>query len=168
LGVKDASVSGKGGVFMKTRFAVGGIALALCGMAPAASAAPPEDACAFVTSAQVGTAAGAAFDAGTYVTPTFKKTCTWKASKPVSGGSNTITLLIMTQAGFDGGKKFGAAGKLTPAGLGDDSYFLETGPQVGLAVKKGGVFLKVEVYGGGPDKEKAIEKAVAQQVLAKL
>ncbi len=153
---------------MKMGFVVGGIALAFCTMAPAAGAAPPEDACALVTNAQVSTAAGAAFDAGTYVTPDFKKTCTWKASKPVTGGSNTITLLIMTQAGFDGGKKLAAAGKLTPAGVGDDSYFLDLGGQVGLAVKKGGVFLKVAVYGGGPDKEKAIEKAVAQQVLPKL
>lgn len=153
---------------MKTSFVVSGIALALCATAPIANAAPPEDACALVTNVQVGAAAGAAFDAGTYVTPTFKKTCTFKASKPAAGGSNTITVFIMTQAGFDGGKKFGAAGKLTPAGLGDDSYFLETGPQVGLAVKKGGVFLKIAVYGGGPDKEKAIEKAVAQQVLAKI
>ena len=153
---------------MKTGFAVGGIVLAACTAMSPASAAPPEDACALITNAQVTAAAGASFDVGTYVTPAFKKTCTFRASKPVTGGSNTVTLFIMTQTGFDGGKKLAAAGKITPAGVGDDSYFLETGPQVGLAVKKGSVFLKVEVYGGGPDKEKAIEKAVALQVVPKL
>jgi len=37
---------------------------------PSACAAPPDDACALVTQAQVSTAVGVSADAGTHVTPT--------------------------------------------------------------------------------------------------
>jgi len=159
---------------MRSRSAFGSLALfgLLAAFGPSAFADPPQDACALLSSAQVSSAVGVAIGAGTYVTPTFKKTCTWQASSPTPGGANTITLNISSQIGFDAGKRAAIAGagtaKVTPAGVGDDSYFLEIGTQAGLMVKKGAVFLKFEVYGGGLAKEEAIEKALAQQVLPKL
>ena len=45
-------------------------------------AAEADDACVFLTTAQVSAAVGVAVSDGTYVTPTFKKTCTWTAHDP--------------------------------------------------------------------------------------
>lgn len=138
-----------------------------------ATAAPPAtaasaDACSLLTPAQVGTALGASVGAGTYVTPTFKKTCTWT----VTGGHEYVTLMLEDVNSFDSGKvPLAASIIVTPAsGVGDDAYYLAVGPNVGLIVKKGNVSFKVAVYASDTtlDKKKALEKALAQQVVSGL
>ncbi len=132
--------------------------------ATAAAMATTDDACALVTPAQVSAAAGVTVGAGEYVTPTFKKTCTWHAKDII------VTLNLQDGAAFEKGKelaKYGA--KMTPAaGLGDGAYYMVMGTQVALMVKKGNTAFKVAVYAKLPlEKLEAMEKAVAQQAVGK-
>jgi hypothetical protein len=145
----------------------------ICGGAapPAAVAVPPGDACALLTSAQVGAALGVPVAAGTYVTPTFKKTCTWNAS---TAGGGYVTLMLQEVGGFESGKQLGQMGSTNMSvtslgGVGDDAYYLAVRDQVGLIVKKGNVAFKVAVYAHIPiESKQAKEKTLAQQVASGL
>ena len=55
----------------------------LAATVPAAFAQSSSDACSLLTQAQVSAAVAAQVGAGTYVTPTFKATCTWTAPGPL-------------------------------------------------------------------------------------
>jgi len=133
------------------------------------SAAAADDACAILTSAQVSTAVGVAVSDGTYVTPTFKKTCTWTVSDSASG-IRFVTLNLQSADQFAGGKGGVNSVAMTPVGgLGDDAYYLGSGSTEGLFVKKGQRAFKLAVYSTQPlEKKRAMENALAQQVLAKL
>jgi len=134
-----------------------------------------SDACAVLTAAQVGAAVGTAVHDGQYVTPTFKRTCTWTTDGKTD--VKFVTLLLQTDTAYDGGKQMaammagasGGKGKLESAGVGDDSYYFVAGTQVGLMVKKGTMSFKVAVYATLPvAKKEAMELALAKEVLAKL
>jgi hypothetical protein len=136
-----------------------------------ASAGPAEDACALLTPAQVGAALGASVGTGSYVTPTFKKTCTWKSTTSDGG---FVTLMLQDVGGFERGKQLGQTPSNTLSvtsirGVGDDAYYLAVGDQVGLIVKKGNVAFKVAVYAHEPvESKEAKEKTLAHQVVAGL
>ena len=123
-----------------TRFGLGLLAfqLAFDTTGSSASAATADDACALLTAAQVGAALGAAVGQGTYVTPTFHKTCTWTAT---TSGGGTVTLYLQSLAGYEGGKKLaslGTSATATPVGgIGDEAYYFNTNKLTSLAVKKG-------------------------------
>lgn len=142
--------------------------LVLCLAAPSATALPPDDACALLTPAQVGAAAGSTPGPGTYVTPDFKRTCTWT----LPNNAGLVTLFIMAPGAFESGRTLAAGGAvITPlSGVGDDAYYLAVGPAIGLGVKKGSVTFKVTLYGAGfpMEKKQAVEKALAQQVVPQL
>ncbi len=134
--------------------------------APSA-AAQPDDACALLTPAQVTAAIGVTVGAGTYITPEFKKTCTWK----LADGTPIVTLLIQAASGFEGGKIWGAKAPITPvSGVGEDAYYLAVGTAVGLIVKKSGISYKVTLYGRqySMEHKQAIEKTLALQVASRL
>ncbi|MGH9624774.1 MAG: hypothetical protein ACRD4G_10600 [Bryobacteraceae bacterium] len=132
------------------------------------------DACTMLTAAQVGAAVGVPVAAGTHVTPTFVKTCTWNASG--SSDVKTVTLYLQTVAAYDGGKQMAtqmaAAVKeasVKSAAVGDDAYYFVEGELVGLLVKKGSVSFKVAVYATLPvDKKEAMELALAKEAVTKL
>lgn len=140
------------------------------------SAKAETDACALLTAAQVSASAGFPVGAGTHVTPTFVKTCTWTG--PSGGGTQIVTLNLQTGSFFDGAKRQSAIGAaaggpgvlaLKPAGVGDDSFFIVEGTQVMLWVKKGGNAFKLAVYKEIPvDQKEAIELALAKQVVPRL
>jgi len=138
-------------------------------LAQSVSAATADDACAILTPAQVSAAVGVAVDEGTYVTPTFKKTCTWTV-KDSAGGIRFVTLNLQSPAQFAGGKTGLNQVALTPAaGIGDDAYYLGAGSTEGLFFKKGERAFKIAVYSTLPlEKKRAMENALAKQVLAKL
>ncbi|CAM5616339.1 hypothetical protein [Rhodanobacter lindaniclasticus] len=149
------------------------VSFLLCALAiPSIARADADtDACALLTAAQVGTAVGVPVAAGTHVTPTFTRTCTWQAS-----GANVkyVTLYLQTAAAYDGGKQMSA--EMTAAGagvktaeVGDDAYFFVAGKQVGLLVRKGDASFKVAVYATLPVAQKeTMELALAKEALAKL
>jgi len=148
-----------------------------------ASAAPSNDACALVTQDQVSAAVGASVGAGTHVTPTYVKTCTWTPSS-ASKDLSSVTISYWDAGSYDAGKrvmqqaqaavtaKEGTA-KMTDesaSGIGDDAYYTTMGTgYTGLMLKKGNVALKIAIYGDMPaDKKKAVEKTLALQALSKL
>jgi hypothetical protein len=156
----------------KIRFASRVIAIFIVAVAiPAsANAASTEDACSLLTPAQVGAALGVSVGAGTYVTPTFKKTCTWNAT---TDGGGSVTLNLQPANQFEGGKKLASYSKSVStnliSGIGDEAYYFGTDKLVSLIVKKGSVAFKVAVYAHvAIEKQQAVEKALALQVISKL
>jgi hypothetical protein len=150
------------------------VAIFLCAVAwaPTGNATPPGDACALLTPAQVGAALGAPVAAGTYVTPTFKKTCTWQST---TEGGGYVTLMLQDVGTFQSGKQMAAMAAsanmsaTSISGVGDDAYYLAVGDQVGLIVRKGNIAFKVAVYVHVPvDSKQAKEKTLAQQVVSNL
>lgn len=82
------------------------------------------------------TVVGVAVGDGTYVTPTFKKTCTWTVSGSASG-IRFVTLNLQSADQFAGGKGGVNPVAMTPVGgMGDDAYYLGSGSTEGLFVKK--------------------------------
>jgi hypothetical protein len=139
----------------------------------AAQAAPPGDACALLTPGQVSAVAGVAFGPGTYVTPTFKATCTWNATGNVKqDDAKIITLMLEGADAFQAGEQKVQSSTLpggSAGGIGDDAYFVTMGHFASLFVRKGNVAFKVTVYGQLPvEKMQAMENALAQQVVARL
>jgi len=152
-------------------------ALPLCAATLPALAFAETDACTLLTPAEIGSAVGVPVTAGSHVTPTYVKTCTW--SPPSSGSPvKSVTLFLQTPAAYDSGKKQITAARLAagangtsiqPAAVGDDGYYFVAGDQVGLLVKKGAVSFKVTVYATLPvDKKEAMELSLARAVVAKL
>jgi hypothetical protein len=152
------------------------IAVVCAALPPAASAAPPTDACALLSTAQLSAALGVPMDAGTYVTPGFLRTCTWTPSGGATPGLKFVTLYLQPADGFDAGKgmlQMGQSGGkvlLTSlSGVGDDAYYADFGGKItSLFVKKGATALKLTWYGAtAPEKVMAIEKTLALQALSK-
>lgn len=141
------------------------------GAVPAARAAPPGDACAVLTPARIGAAVGVAVGAGAYVTPTFKRTCTWSAGDHGAKGVVYVTLLLMDASKFEAGKQMAQMMTkvltITPAsGIGDDAYFSTLRTATGLLVKKGDLSFKIEIYGTMPvDAKEAAERKLAGEII---
>jgi len=158
------------------------LALALLfAVVPGVSAAPTDDACALVTQAQVSAALGVPVNAGTHVTPTFTKTCTFTPAAGKTADVSAVTVSLHDGTVYQAGKQMIAAaaaadGKdpsqvaASVGGIGDDAYYTTMGAgYTGLMVKKGSTALKVAIYGNLPaDKKKAIEKTLALQALPKM
>jgi hypothetical protein len=135
-----------------------------------AVAATPGDACSLLMPAQVTAALGVSVGAGTYVTPTFRKTCTWTAT---TSGGGSVTLNLQSPDQYEGGKKLASYGKSVSAtlisGIGDEAYYFGTEKLASLFVKKGSVAFKVAVYAQIPvEKQQAAERALAMQVASQL
>jgi len=153
--------------------------------APPASAAPAEDACALLTQAQVSAALGFPAGAGTYVTPTYVKTCTFSVSGDNAKSVSAVTISYQAAEGYAGAKSFMEAAKAratvekgpgakfendTVSGIGDDAFFTSMGTgYTGLLLKKGNVSLKIAIYGNMPmEKKKEVEKTLALEALSKI
>jgi len=165
---------------------LGAILIFALGATRAAYAAPPADACALLTQAQVNAVLAVSVGAGSHMPPTYLKTCTWS---PAGGPTNLVkylTLSLQSADGFETAKN--VASQMATAmkekkdkdanqiasgsagGIGDDAYYASMGGgYTALMVKKGNVAFKVAIYGGlAMEKKKAMEKSLAQEVLAKL
>ncbi len=165
--------------------ALAAIFIALATTLASAAAAPPEDACSLVTQAQVSAALGVSMDAGSHVTPTFLRTCTWDPSGSSGNGVSALTLYIQSADQYEAGKRMleqmGAMAKvekhenskppvITPlSGIGDDAFYLDMANTMSLIAKKGNVGFKFVIYGDLPaEKKKAAEKTLALEVVSKL
>ena len=149
----------------------------LAAVAPPASAAP-TDACALVTQAQVSAALGVPVAAGTYVTPSYTKTCTFTPSSGATADVKALTISLQDASGYQTGKQLMAAAAVregkdpsqlagSASGIGDDAYYTTMGAgYTGLMVKEGNSALKIAIYGNlAADKKKAVEKAIALQAV---
>jgi hypothetical protein len=151
----------------RSRMPIVGIicALAACG-SWTASAEAAADPCALLTQARVTAVLGAQVGPGEKITPT---ACQWSSQRPNSGSARvTVTL-------YDG-RDFAAMRTPLPgikqtsaSGVGDDAFYAEVASLTTLSVKKGNVAFVVRLYGvPGHDKQKAIEKSLALDVLGRL
>jgi hypothetical protein len=150
--------------------------IAVCTV-PFASGTPPDDACSLLTQARVSSVLGVSVGAGQPISPTNPRTCGWSQPNDANHTGKRVVFDV-----------FGPIGKLTPmdrftngktpikgitktpvSGIGDDAYFITTpGLGTGLNVKKGNSVFQIRVYGFSQDQIEAMEKALAQDALAKL
>jgi len=150
------------------------IATFMAGNAVALSATPDmaDNACSLVTSAQVSAATNTQVGEGTYLMPTFRKTCTWTVSHPLPQGVKIVTVSFETLDMFAGGMKAGRTPGVssTPvSGLRDSAYYLVVADIAALHVQKRGLALKIAVYAKLPVAQvEAMEKTLAAEVLSKL
>jgi hypothetical protein len=148
-------------------------AIFIAGAAIALSAsAATDDACSLLTQAQLKTVLSVSVGAGSYISPTDKRTCSWKGTGDAGKGAKTVTLMLQTLDAFQAGKSLQVKTiVVTPvSGIGDDAYYLAVGPNVGLIVKKGSATFKVAVYASDLtlEQKQAVEKTLALQVVSKL
>jgi len=137
-----------------------------------AYAAPPKDACALLTSAQVSAVLGVTVGAGTPLTPTSTNLCHWGTANPTGKGPKKgLMLTLQNPLAFAYAKMPAGHGivKVPVSGIGDDAvYGTSPGYPTVLTVKKGDVVFVVHVNGFPDDEIKAKEKQLALDVLAKL
>ena len=150
------------------------IALFTAGASGAVSAGPEagDEACSLLTPAQVSAATNTPVGDGTYLMPTFRKTCTWTVTHPGPQGVKIVTVsfesLDMLAGGMKAGRNPGVS--TTPvSGMGDSAYYLVTGDMAALHIKKQGLALKVAVYAKLPVAQvEAMEKTLGAEVVSKL
>jgi hypothetical protein len=129
-----------------------------------------SDACALLTTAEVSAALGTTVEAGKRVIQSSPRVCGWAPPGGPQIDGKKLTLTLMTLQSFETGKKPAEGIEKTPlTGVGDDAIYIVTkGFGAALNVKKGSSAFQLRVGGFKPDQEKAIEKALAVQVLAKM
>jgi hypothetical protein len=130
-------------------------------MSHAAYAAPAADPCSLLTPAQVGAALGATVGAGNRIASTL---CIWGAPP------KRVTLTLHQPQEFEALKMpvGNAVTKIAVGGIGDEAVSGTSKIATTLSVKKGGVVFVVTVGGFPEEQTKAMEKALALDVLARL
>lgn len=141
--------------------AAGLIGIGTMWMSHAAYGAPEGDPCSFLTAAQVGAALGTTVGAGNRLAPTL---CVWGAPP------KRVTLTFHQPREFEALKMPVGNGvtKIAVGGIGDEAVSGTSKIATTLSVKKGGVVFVITVGGFPEEQTKAMEKALALDVLAKL
>jgi hypothetical protein len=158
------------GNYSKLLFATVTVIFAMSSSLTANAASP--DPCSLLTQSQVSTALGTSVDAG----KSMAGMCQWSApSQPNSMNGKKVTLVMRTAEAFAYAKRANPRITVAPAsGIGDDAVYdtnhgATPGFATSLSVKKGDAYFVVHIYGfPDADQVKAMEKALALQVLAKL
>lgn len=143
------------------------------GGTPLAHAVPPADACSLLTAAQVSAALGVSVEAAKTVD---KSICEWSQQGAAALRGKAVLLTIIEPIGhLTPADRFNAAKMPVPgvvktpvSGLGDDAVYGGNNFRVALTVKRGNSAFEIMVSGFPVEESKAKEKALAQQVLAKL
>jgi hypothetical protein len=130
----------------------------------------PGDACALLTQTEVNSAMGLTLQDGAQQgTPL---NCAWTEANSPKSTHKRIDLSLQDPQGFAIGKTPLREKTMTPvSGIGDDAYYVEMlHVPTTLSVKKGGAAFVIIVRGEGlsTDQTKAMEKALAQDALARL
>jgi hypothetical protein len=139
---------------------------------PSVNAAPPSDACALLTEAQVNGVLGLPVGAGQHLTPNSPSACVWGREDP---GSKKVTVSIYTQNGsrtpvdrFNTAKMPVQGIAKTPvSGVGDDAVYVTSLGTV-LIFRKGDSVFDVRISGFPLDQIKEKEKTLALGIIAKL
>lgn len=163
-----------------------GATVSLCAAAAAAGAIEMAsgDACKLLTAAQVSTVLGVQADEGTYSIPGNTQFCTWREHGKPQITAQNVQVHLLTAHQYEAPKATPFA-KGSESGLGDEAYWSNTpGFGFALSVKKGGKYFRVQSRpipegvtrksdsaadkAKWEEKEKAVEKAIAPQVLKNL
>jgi hypothetical protein len=149
--------------FTHAAVAVAPLFLLLVSGSRAVAAQVPSDPCVQVTPAQVSAALGETVAAGQN---SGTATCAWIANKPTH---QVVSLMYSPPGDWDTRKRpMAGVTKSTVSGVGDDALALTMGTIATLFVKKGNTTIMVRAYGvSDPARQLAIEKTIAQAVLAK-
>jgi hypothetical protein len=108
-------------------------------MALSANAAPPDDACALRTQAQLSAALSVSVGAGSYRNPTLKKTCAWNTTGDDAKGAKFVTPMLEGLDAYQGGKPTGPTKSISVmsiGGIGDDAYYLAVGSNTDLMSRR--------------------------------
>jgi hypothetical protein len=147
---------------------VGIVCAFAAGSAQAAYADAPSDPCALLTPVLVSTVVGVPVGTGQPIGTTG---CSWTASTPTNRGPKVmVTISLMDSAAYEGLKTAPTRFTRTSLrGVGDDAVYATAVALTTLSVKTGEVAFIVRLYGvQGTDKQMAMEKALALDMLAKL
>ena len=141
--------------------AAGLIGIGALWMPYATQAAPEADPCSLLTPAQVGAALGATVGAGNRIGSSI---CVWGAPP------KRVTITLHQPREFEALKAPVGNGitKIAVGGVGDEAVSGTSKIATTLSVKKGSVVFVVTVGGFPEEQTKAMEKALALNVLAKL
>jgi hypothetical protein len=152
--------------------AVVGVLLVVCSSAARSAAAPlPTDACTLLTLDQVNSTLDAKLASGEHIVPSNTLLCGWTEPGRPTITNKRVTLTITNPQKFEIGKTSIKGIDKTPVSdIGDDAFYTTaSGLGTTLSVKKGNFCFNVSVKGNFPlDKVKAMEKILAEDVLAKL
>ncbi|HEV2703309.1 MAG TPA: hypothetical protein VGV09_16905 [Steroidobacteraceae bacterium] len=131
-----------------------------CASAAAAPANP--DPCKLLTAAEVSAAAGVTVSAG--VSAGDGRTCSW------SGNHVVVSLWFPDPRIWAATEHPNAMVVQTPAaGIGDAAFYNSMGNLTSMGVKRGSQGFVVKIYGASdPSKQKAVERTLAEHVLAKM
>ena len=131
---------------------------------------PPGDVCSLLTQAQVSAVLGVPVGAGERVVPSSPLMCGWAQPGGPTATSKRVVVSIITIDQFTHEKTpLQGITETSASGIGDEAHYMTTpGFGTGLSVKKGSYAFKVRVYGYSLDQIKAMEKTLAQDILAKL
>ena len=171
---------------MRTKIAVAlviGAVGMLCGGSSLLASEDPVDACSLLTQARVSAVLGVSVGPGEYVNgdvpgnhPSHRLECRWGVPGEGSFGSKRVLLHMIGPIGkltpaerFENAKKPVQGITKTPvSGVGDDAYYIESGLNTSLYLKKGSSVLQIIVFGFSAEQIKAMEKALGQEAAAKL
>ena len=132
-------------------------------------AAPTSDACSLLTSAQVSESLGISVNSGQRLVATSPTMCGWAAPGGPLGAKHVVATIITLDTFSREKTPVPGIVKIQATGVGDDAHYITTpGFGTGLSVRKGNFAFKVRVYGFPDDVLKQKERALAQEVLAKL
>jgi len=170
----------KGDSGVKTKIAIAATAFVLfvfLGGALVVQAAPPTDACSLLTPAKVSSVLGVSVGPGEKVVPSSAAVCGWQVPGEKDMDRKRVVLSIYTQMGsrtpvqrFNTAKTpVQGVTKEPVSGVGDEAIFATThGLGTSLIFRKGDSAFDLRVYGFPAEQLKSKEKALAQEVLAKL
>ena len=129
-----------------------------------------DNACSLLTTEQVSAALATTVEAGKPIIAGNPKICGWAPPGGPQIDAKKLTVSLISLASFENGKKpMKGIPKSPLSGVGDDAIYITTGGfGTALNVKKGDSAFQVRVGGFKPDQEKAVEKALALEILKKL
>ena len=160
-------------MYLKSTFPaiLGALLILCCGAARSAAAPLPTDACALLTLEQINATLEAKLVAGEHIVPSNTLLCGWSEPGGATITNKRVLLSITNPQKYEIGKTPIKGIDKTPVnGIGDDAFYTTaSGLGTTLSVKKGDFCFNLSVKGNfPPEKVKAIEKTLAQVVLAKL
>jgi hypothetical protein len=159
-----------------------GVVLTASAGSSLAAAADERDACSLLTQARVSSLMGASMGNGVHPGddipgdhPHDTRQCVWPLPGQGSSSHTRVVLYLLGVVGtltptqrFDRYAQQFASVKTPVSGLGDDAFYVASPLNTSIYVRKGSSVFQVIVFGVTAEKIKAIEKTLAEEVVAKL
>lgn len=140
-----------------------------------AQAAPPKNACSLLTTSEIGAVLGFTVDPGK---GSGEHDCQWSQAGAGGYGKGLVLQALGKMGSMTPVERFNTIKAPVPAkgvtktpvsGIGDDAVYVTTGGlSTMLAVRKGDIVIQIRVYGFSAEQARSTEKALAQDILAKL